>query len=120
MSEDKTFNKLRRCNLDELEEYISNIKRVPPLISLSGMTYDTRNYLGESQRYIDMIRCIESHGWTIEDYYIALEKRTIRAIVKEYNDNIVFPQEIIDRAKVTFPNIEFRHAVLDLKEENNG
>ena len=115
MTEDDTFNKLRQTPVDELLNLIGTIKRPAPLFSLSNTLYERDNFFPEIAFYLERIKVITDNGWQVDDFYRELEKRSILLLVKEYNTSIEFPQEFIDRAKLSFPNLKFIQASRELE-----
>jgi hypothetical protein len=64
---------------------------------------------------LEVIRTLELNGWNVEDFYLATEKKYITNMIDSYNTEIRFPQELLDRALKSFPNVKFIHAKIELE-----
>lgn len=117
MSEDKTFNRIRRCSLEEMITHLNNIIKPPPIISMGNVCYERSEFYSELNFYFERIRCLQEYGWEIEDFYVELEKQSILHLVNEFNTSVSagFPQLIMDRAKKIFPNFKFIPAKIELE-----
>lgn len=116
MNEEKTFNILRRCSVDEMEKYLMNIPSpIDPVISVCGIAIYRDGCWSEVNRYMDWIQCLEEHGWSVVDFSLELEKRSIKEIIKEINGLDNFPQDLITRVLKTFPNAKFTPASIEVE-----
>ena len=118
MDQDKTFNRSRQTPVDEMLSLLHNQIRMSPVMSVGNMVFNRNDYYDSFSFHLESVRLLKKHGWDIEDFQQVLEKRSLLKIIKDYNDSIVFPTEIIERAKEFFPNIKFIPAHLDLGEDN--
>jgi len=115
MSEKQTFDKLRRCTLDEMTDKLSNIKKLSPMFMFGTVVHERTDLFPELSYNLEVIKTLESNGWTVEDFYLATEKKYITNIVDRYNTEIQFPQELLDRALRSFPDAKFTHAKIELE-----
>jgi hypothetical protein len=113
--EQKTFNKLRRPPLQEMVEILQNIKLPPPMFSLGGSVCERKDYFSEVNFYLERIKLLKDNGWDPEEFYLELEKRSIFEIVREYNQSVEFPTEILERVKRIFPDAVFTKAEIKLE-----
>lgn len=116
MNEETTFNRLRRIPLDEMLTLFESVKRPPPIFTLGGNApYERSHFYPEIVFYLERMNLLKENGWDPDEFYLELEKKSITKMVEEYNSNIAFPKEFIDRAKTIFPNIKFTPARLELE-----
>ena len=115
MSQKRTFDKLKQPPLSEMLEMLYAIKKPPPVYILGGTAHARDDYYADIQFHLERVMLLEQHGWKYEEFFMALEKRSILEQVKEFNDNIQFPTELIDRAKRFFPNAKFTQASIELE-----
>lgn len=131
MSEEKTFKKLKQLPYEDmLEIYYQEIEKkpVPPVVNLGlnstvdpntfeklGTLY-TKDYRPPSLVRLDtQLRILKENGWELEDFMLEVEKRAIIHEVNVHNNNIRFPEELLQRAKHFFPNMKFTEAKLELE-----
>ena len=115
MSEEKVFDKLRRPDVDEMLNLLSNMKRsLSPALNIGG-SYINQFY-PDITFIIDKVKLLESHGWQLDDFQKEIEKKSILSIVSQYNDTIAFPTEVLEHVKRHFPNAEFVYAGIKLNE----
>jgi len=115
MDEEQTFNKLRRIPLEDMLVLLSNANLPPPLFTLGSRIYERSDFYNEMNFELEKIKMLKDNGWGIDDFYIELEKRSILKIVKEYNNSLIFPQELLDRITRSFPNAKFIPAKIELE-----
>lgn len=116
-AEDKTFNALRRIPVEDVLILLSDIKHPVASRFILGQHDCIRaDYFEDIAFHLERVKIIEESGWTVMDFFLALEKRSIVNLINDYNASISFPQELIDRAKRSFPNLKFVHAKIDLGE----
>jgi hypothetical protein len=60
------------------------------------------------------LKLLEEHGWTFDDFIIAIEKNAIIEEVRLHNMNITFPTDLINRAKLFFPDLICHEARIEL------
>lgn len=112
----KTFDKLRQTPIDDMVKIVESIKRPPPIFTLGGHApFERTHFYPEVVFYLERMACLKEHGWEPDDFYMELEKRSIIQMVEEYNNNLAFPQDFIDRVKKIFPNVKFTPAKLELE-----
>lgn len=114
MSEDDTFKVLKRLPHSEMMYKIVAIPRLSPVVSLGGMGIQTKDLYPDILRHHEIIKMLEEHGWTFDDFCIEAERKAIVSAVDLYNKQLEFPQELIDRAKKLFPNVRFTEAKIEL------
>jgi len=119
MNEDDTFKKLKRTPYYEMREKIdlSNFtSRIPSVYKLGSLIVEsTKFYNRELSIHYWRTKTLEENGWTFEDFVLEGERLAILDQVAEFNKENQLPQEIIDRAKVFFPNVRFVHAHVELE-----
>lgn len=121
MNEDDTARRLRRISFDEMYEQVKDIMshdptKISPVYKLGTVVVErTRFYHPLVVRHYAFTQVLEAGHWTLEEFCVECEKRAIIEQVKEYNESLEFPQEIIDRAKEFFPNVRFTPARLELE-----
>jgi len=115
MSQQDTFNKLKQIPIDEMIEKFSQVKRLQPVYQIGNLNVDTRDYYSDMRFHLERITVLEEHGWDYKDFLLALEKRAILTIIKDFNDSMEFPQDLLDRAKRFFPNAKFTKANIELE-----
>lgn len=111
----KTFDKLRRIPFAEMLDKLTNMKMPPPLIQVGGKILERHSFYKDTSKFFDQLRLLAENGWDFEEFALELEKKTIRDLVDECNNSISFPQEMLDRAKVFFPNVCFTPAKITLE-----
>jgi len=114
MTEEATFDKLRRCTLEQMTTCLEQIVKLPPVMILGNKHCDIHDYYPTSMYYSQREKCFKDNGWTGEDYYYAKEKEAVIQMVDAYNESIQFPKEVIERAKRIFPNITFTEAKITI------
>lgn len=119
MGEDDTFKKLKRTPFHETREKVdlSNFTgRVPPVYKLGSLIVEsTKFYNRELSIHYWRTKTLEDNGWTFEEFMLESERLAIIDQIAEFNNENQIPQEIIDRAKVFFPNAKFVHAHVELE-----
>ncbi len=121
MSEEKTFRHLKRIPYNEMSQKISEFNshpsaNLPPVYSLGSVTVESKKYYDPIIiRHYALIKILETGGWTLEEYAYEMEKLAVIQQVKEFNEGIEFPHEIIERAKQFFPDVKFITAKLEIK-----
>ncbi len=116
MSEEQLFNKLRQTPILEVIELLDKIKRpTSQLLNMSDNIVDSKNYYHNMTHIIEKVKLLNKHGWDIEEFQKELEKMAIISLVDDFNAFIRFPQELIDRAKIFFPNVKFNKASIELE-----
>lgn len=115
MDEEKTFNRLRRNSLDEMIKLISEVKKPPPVFNFGNTVFERADFYPEVAFYFENIALLNKHGWSVEDFYTEIERKAVLDMVREYNDSIGFPEQIIERAKRLFPNAKFTQAKIELE-----
>lgn len=115
MSEEQTFNKLRRCPLEEVEKAVEAVPTIAPTFTFFDSTHLRSEFLPNISLYLDRVEAIEKCGWTVTDFYVELERRAIISAVAAFNNDMKFPPELIDRARKTFPNIKITQASITLE-----
>lgn len=114
-SEQDVYRRLKRCTVDEMLIALQALPRPAAVYNFGGMIISRDNYYPEIALHYARIKCMEDNGWTLEDFYMELEKRAILLMVKDYNDSIEFPQAVIDRAQQLFPNAKFTYARIEFE-----
>jgi hypothetical protein len=115
MDEERTFNKLRQTPVEEMLVLLDRIPRPAPLFAFNDNMFNRSEFFPEITFYLERVALLKEHGWTVEEFYLALEKSAIMALVKKYNETTQFPQEFLERAKRSFPNLKFTPAKLELE-----
>ena len=119
MNETDTFNKLKRTPYYEVREKIdiSNFKAsIAPVYRLGSLVVEsTKFYNRELSIHYWRIKTLEENGWTFEEFILEGERLAIIDQIAEFNHENKIPQEIIDRAKVFFPDAKFVHAHVELE-----
>lgn len=110
-----TFNKIRRIPLDEMEELFSNVKRGISLYQWGNNVYDGRDFYPDIVMATERSVLLETNGWTMQEFYLELEKNAIRYAVSEYTKSVKLPVDIVERAKRVFPNATFTEASIKLE-----
>ncbi len=117
--QDKTFNKLKQTPVDELiplyEDFVDTLAKISPMYVLGGLTVERKTYYPDIIRHHERIKFLQSHGWELEEYCLALEKRAILSQIELFNKEYKVPQEIVDRAKTFWPNARFIQASIELE-----
>ncbi len=121
MSEEKTFRHLKRIPYDEMhkkirEFYNDGANQMSPMYRLGHTVVEGKKYYDPIiVRHYGLIKVLEISGWTLDEYAYEMEKQAVIQQVKEFNENLEFPIEIVERAKQFFPNIKFIEAKLELE-----
>jgi hypothetical protein len=121
MSEEKTFRHLKRIPYDEMTKKIRDFNndsmgKVPHMYRLGNFAVERTTYYDPTiVRHHGLVRLLEIGGWTLDEYAHEMEKQAVIQQVKEFNENLEFPTEIIERAKQFFPDIKFTEAKLELE-----
>lgn len=114
MSEDDTFKVLKRLPHSEMMDKLVAIPRLSPVVSLGNTGVQTKDLYPDILRHYEIIKTLEHNGWTFEDFCIETERKAIVNAVSMYNQQLEFPQELVDRAKKLFPNVRFTEAKIEL------
>ncbi len=121
MSEEKTFRHLKRIPYDEVSTKVrefnnDNMNRLSPIYKLGNVVIESKVYYDPIiVRHYGLVKVLEINGWTLEEYAQEMEKQAVVQQVKEFNESLEFPTEIIERAKQFFPNVKFTEAKLELE-----
>lgn len=121
MNEDDTARRLRRISFDEMYQRVKDIMdndptKISPIYKLGSVVVErTTFYHPLVVRHYAFIKVLEAGFWTLEEFFVECEKKAIIEQVKEFNESLEFPQEIINRAKEFFPDIKFTPAKLELE-----
>jgi len=121
MSEEKTFRHLKRIPFDEMGQKVrdfnnDSMNRMSPIYKLGNVVIESKVYYDPMiVRHYGLIRLLDIGGWTLEEYAHEMEKQAVVQQVKEFNESLEFPTEIIERAKQFFPNVKFTEAKLELE-----
>lgn len=121
MSEEKTFRYLKRIPYDEISRKVHEFNldqavNISPVYSLGSVTVERKKYYEPViVRHYLLIKILEAGGWTLEEFAHEMEKQAVIQQVKEFNEGLKFPQEIIERAKQFFPNVKFITAKLEIE-----
>lgn len=121
MNEDDTFRVLVRVPFDEMykrveEAFKDGNKIISPVYKLGPLVVERKTYYNPMVvRHYTLLNVLEAGHWTFDDFVIECEKKAIVEQVREYNENIAFPNEIIDHARQFFPNLKFTPAKLELE-----
>jgi len=121
MTEKRTFDKLRQIPLEEMRTKLENMPRMPPMFPGAGMIGSSgvlhrADYYSEINYYHERIRLLKENGWEFEEFGMALEKQAVLDMIRDFNDTVQFPQEILDRAKRFFPNAKYTPAGIELND----
>jgi hypothetical protein len=120
-TEDDTFRALVKLPFDEVyqkveEAFKDSNQGISPVYKLGAVVVERRTYYNPMiVRHYTLMKVLEESHRTFDEFALACEKKAIIEQVKEYNDNLEFPQEIIDRARQFFPDLKFTPAKLDLE-----
>lgn len=116
MSEEQTFKMLKRIPVNDMIILYEEAQHtMSPLLATSQMTFETYAFrLRALEVHIMRDKLLKENGWTVEEFFAAVEKQAIIEEVEKLNAAIQFPQEIIDRAKAIFPNMVFTQAKIEL------
>lgn len=120
-TEDDTYRRLVRIPFEEMYSKVQNIMdndptNISPVYMLGSVMIDRSTYYHPLiVRHYAYIKTLEQGNWTIEDFSMECEKQAIIQQVREYNKNIAFPEEIVERARQFFPNVKFTPAKLELE-----
>jgi len=118
MSEENTFNVLKRTPYHEMMTILQNQPSpiVPrPVIHINGIMIEQSSFYIQMMRNHHFIMILEENGWGYEEFLEEMEKVTIMNHIHAYNDSIEFPSGIIDHARKYFPNIKFTPAKIELE-----
>jgi hypothetical protein len=110
-----TFDKLRRIPLDEMEELFSNVTRSISQYQWGNNVYDGRDFYPDIVLATERSVLLEINGWTMQEFYLELEKNAIRHAVNEYNKSVALPADIVDRARRVFPHATFTSPQITLE-----
>jgi hypothetical protein len=113
--EDRTYKRLRQTPIEDMIVLMANVPRPSHLFNLAGNVFNRPEFYPEIQLYLERVKLIKDNGWEVEDFFIALEKRSVIEMVREYNEALVFPVDVIDRARKIFPNVKFTPASITLE-----
>jgi hypothetical protein len=120
-NEEDTYNQLKRIPFYEMERLITESFdegriSLPPIYKFGDTVIKRDDYYSPMlYRHYALLKALEKGGWTLEDYTYESEKQAAIKQVAEFNNNLVFPQELLDRIKKFFPNATFTRAKLELE-----
>lgn len=117
MNETDTFKRLKRISLSEMAQKI-DIKNfetpVAPTYNLGKLVVESSQYYNrELSIHHWRIKLLEENGWTFEEFMLEQERKAVIEQIDEINKQMTIPSEIIDRAKVFFPNIRVIQARIE-------
>lgn len=115
ITEKETFDKLRQLPLNEMFAKIRALEELPQIINVGNTHITSNQYYSKIQYHLEHVKLLEENGWKYEEFYLALEKKSIMSIIKQYNDSLVFPSELLDRARKSFPNLKFTPGSIELE-----
>lgn len=115
MTEKKTFDRLRRCSFTEIKEIIEKARVPTPMYNFGDTVYQRAPFNEKLVAHLELIRLCDKHGWDLADLYLELEREAVTTAVSVYNNSIRFPDGIIERAKMVFPNAKFTEAKIELE-----
>jgi len=108
--EEKTFDVLRRPDIDTMLEKLKDITTVKSSVNFRNGPEMVPDIVTTYEK----IKCLESNGWEFEEFVLALEKRAILAQVDEYNRDR-FPSDLLNRVRKFYPNAVFLEARIELE-----
>lgn len=115
--QDETFRILRRIPYEEMDEYlaslVTNTAMASPVYSFGNSMLLTKKH--ELVQHYERLKCLQKHGWTLEEFVLESEKRIILTAIYQFNQESIFPTELVDRAKEFFPNAKFVQAKIELE-----
>lgn len=120
MSQDKTFRKLKQTPIEDMielmyEQEMSSTSSLSPIYKIGNIVIERDSfypiYAFRTQQTINLLK---SHGWDIDEYCAALEKRAIIEQVQIFNSNN-FHEGILERAKAVFPNMKYTPAKIEFE-----
>lgn len=114
-NEQQTFDKLRQTPFEDVLLLLDNIPKHQQLYGVGGNIIELRKYYSELTYMIDIVNFLKLHGWELTDFQAELEKDSIKRLIADFNKNISFPGEILDRVKVFFPNAKLTQASIELE-----
>lgn len=116
MSESETFNKLRRVPMSEMVQKLNDQVLPASVIGLGSVIQEIPELQTDLVRFQMREKLLTECGWTADEFILELEKMTIGRIVNEFNSKqVVYVKELIQRAKVYYPNAIFTPARIDLE-----
>jgi hypothetical protein len=115
MTEQTTFNKLKRCSFKDIKQILEGIGTRLPMIRFNDFAYQYPDYSRKLTYHLELVKACEENGWNLDDLYMELEREVVISVVVAYNESIKFPQEVLDRAKAVFPNVKFTEAKIELE-----
>ncbi len=115
MTQAKLIKKLKQLPVDDMLEKLSEVRKLPSSFMMGSQAYTRTDYYPEIQFHLERVALLEKHGWTHEEFHIELEKRSIISVVNEFNEQLIFPQEILNRALRFFPKAKFTPASITLE-----
>jgi hypothetical protein len=114
IQEEKTFRKLKQTPFEELDGFLAAAHtKHPPIFQLGTGAFESRKH--ELVRHYERLKCLEEHGWTLEEFVLEAEKRNIVRAIEQYNQDNTFPMDLVNRAKEFFPNARFIQASIELE-----
>jgi hypothetical protein len=117
--QDNTYHKLRQTPFEEVwrlyDDYADTVSKLSPVYAIGNTNVERRSFYPDIIRHNERIVFLRSHGWSIDDFCLALEKRAILIQIEIFNRDNVFPIEIIERAKTFWPNAKFIPASIELE-----
>lgn len=118
MTEEATFNKLKRTPLEEMMYIINSVdKPIIPraVMNLNGNVIEQSSIYMQLARHHHYVELLKDHGWNYIDFMTELERKTILEHIQSYNDNLEFPASIIEHARKFFPDVKFTQAKIELE-----
>lgn len=118
MSEDQTFNTLKRTPFKEMMGILENSgsRPAPPIFNIGDNMLST-----SSSQYRILMKLhsyktlLEDNGWEFEDFMKEIEKDTLLKNIDAFNSSIQFPTDLISHAKKFFPDIKFTPARIEFE-----
>jgi hypothetical protein len=120
MKEEDTYRKLKQIPWTEMNERLDprNYKQLlpGPVYALGSLTVEASKYYN---RELDIhswrMTLLAKYGWTFEEFMLEGERRAIIDQVKEINGQLALHNELVERAKVFFPNLKLVQASIELE-----
>ncbi|HEY6435460.1 MAG TPA: hypothetical protein VIY47_02640 [Ignavibacteriaceae bacterium] len=119
MDESKTFDKLRRIPLEDMNKIvdINNFRaKVAPSVVWGDFSFDSSSYFKrELELHKWRLSLLADNGWTFEDFMVENEKNAIKLMISDYNAKNSIPNDLLDRIRMVFPNAKFSSAKLEIE-----
>jgi len=117
--QEKTFKKLKQTPIEEMitlyNEFHSSLSKIAPVYVIGNVTIERKCYYPEIIQHNERINFLRQHGWEMDEYCLALEKRAILSQIELINQEYKVPREIVERAKTFWPNARFIQASIELE-----